>query len=343
MAGARFSIQGAPNSSSFAAVPEPQFSRCLDSTSRVRGCDLVFNASSVTTYNYPSEVAAWSWLATPPLSPLGSLLRTGGTAPGLSNPSAPNVSLSLLQPAFNSTDPFAAAGLGSTVAGVYTLRRSVQGSCQQFIGDITYSLSCNSPPAVLSISAPMTIPFSQGALWGSVSLAADASPTTVDTALPGEADRDAPTTRFDWSVSFTSTAVPGVNVAGIGDAPASSELKLSGDDIALRGIQEAFTTSARYSGDLANAANSLYNITPGSPFAYKSGLPAADAICQYHAAAARLPFPQDFACHICSPVSASTGIAAQARFTTAAPVYAMGVVRGGFASSATIGGQFKVN
>lgn len=304
----------------------------------------MFNASATSVYNQAGEVALWTLVTVPSQSPLGLQAAAGQTVTGLETPSATAVTLPVGIPAFNASSPFGPGALGSSVAGTYTLRRSIRGPCAEFVGDAVFTLACNSPP-VASASAPARVRFSQASLWGAVTVNGSVWPATPGAAPADEADRDAPTTRFDWSIAFTSTAVPGLNVPGVGDAPAASDLKLSGDEIGLYGLQEAFTTSQRYSGDLVAAANTLYGLAPGSPGAFSAaggGVPAADAICQYHASVARLPFPGDFQSHICTPLSSTQGIPAQSRIATPAAVYSTGATRGGFAAAANIGGSFKV-
>lgn len=337
--GSRFSVPQSAASS--ASVPEPTFSFCLDSTSAARNCSFSLDATSASVYNHAAEASSWGLAAVPPQSPLAALIAAGSPIPGLASPSDASVNIPIGVPTFNATAPFSPTSLGSTVAGLYDLRRSVRGRCAEFIADANFTLTCNSPP-VASAGASLRVPFTQASLWGTVALNGTLSPVTAALAQADEADRDAPTTRYDWMISFTSTAVPGLNVPGVGDAPAASDLKLSGDEATMWGVQEAFTTSKRYSGDLVSAANSLYGLTTGAPGAFSAsggGIPAADAICQFHAAAARLPFSGDFVSHICG----GPGAPAQARISTPAPVYSTGAIRGGFAAAANIGGAYKVS
>jgi len=335
-AGSRFA-HPAPAAGAYAA-DDTEAVRCVDSASPERGCAALISLNGSSRYNYTTEVYDWSWLT----APAGSVYALpAANRSGIAAPTALSTTANVTLLAYDNTAPLAVGSLGVSMAGVLTARLRVTEACVSMAATTAVTFQCNTPPTATVNTAPATLMYTQAATWGSQALSGAISPSSAS-ADAGEAGRDAPTTRYDWTVTFTSTAVPGRHASGVSGSPSATDLSLSGQEIVnAGGMHEVFITSTRYDGNLVGAANALYNRTAGVN-GFADGLAAGDAICAHHARAGRLPFPDDFRAHLCLASSPTAGASAPSRFTMTGPMYSTGSYRGGFSTAALIGGSYKV-
>jgi len=202
---------------------------CADPAAGSCGTHLTLNATSV--YGHVGETYAWTWATAPPASPY---YPPAGATVGIAAPTSLNTSATLAQLAFNGSKPFAAGSLGGSLAGAYRPTLRVTQQCVSMAAAANVTLACNSPPTA-AVSTPQTVVYSQASLWGSVSLSGSGSPASAG-GDAGEAARDSLTTRIGWSINFTSSAVPGANVAGgVGGPGAAGPRPPGGPPLQVRG------------------------------------------------------------------------------------------------------------
>lgn len=294
---------------------------CSVSFASEDGCELEVALDGSASEGAPADgvSTSWLWLSTPSDDGSGS----SGTeffsgVESIADPTALTTSFSVPIVGYDNANPFEPSTLGEVVTGQYVVRLANENACLRSTDVRTIDVQCNDPPVITMPEDTTVVRQSYGF-----------DPVSVSgvVALPGgddELDVDAPTFRFEWTISHTATSDPDVNTITVSGDEEAGEPKLTGFSAAEDGIYEAFVTSTTYSGDLG-------------------GVAGADAICQAHAAAGNHIQPEAFKAHLCDSAG---GLAAHERFANAAsgdaPVYSTGTVGGAYAQPDNIGGSFKV-
>lgn len=183
--------------------------------------------------------ARWQATSAPAGTAIRAALDGGELGAGISDRNAADTSLTIEATNLTYSTPFDGDGLGISMAGQYVSSYLVSSSCVASSDAATAVLQCNDPP-LANAGSNITVELDQTGNFPVVKLDGRLSHPSADYNA-AEAERDAPTFRFEWSLVHEPTGDLTTNaplVIGT-DSPAP---ELTGEET-TGGIHEVFVTS----------------------------------------------------------------------------------------------------